>query len=119
MIGTLILWAVAAVVLMIAVKVTGGDPRGDGGGNTYGRAFGATAVLTILSWGIGQADIWLLSALWPVLWLWALKSIYDFGWLRAIGVWFVIVIVTVIAAIILLPFRLLGAGMQSMLEAIF
>ena len=115
MIGTLILWMVAALVLLVAVKLTGGDPRGTDATSGYLRAFGATAALTILGWLVSQANIWILNLLWPILWLWLLKSIYGFTWTRAILVWLAIVVISFITTMILKSFQLIDGGMANIL----
>lgn len=108
MTGTLILWAVSALLLHVAVRFTGPvDPeRG-----TYLNAIFTTAILQLVGFAVGALDSVLLSLGWPVVWLFILKSMYGIGWMRAIGIWIVIALAMfALMAFILLPFGLIGAG---------
>jgi hypothetical protein len=106
--GTLILWAISAAILHVAVSLTGrvADQKG-----TYFNAFATTAVLSFAGWFFAWVDVWILSLLWPVAWLFVLKSMYGIGWLRAILIWVVLVgVMVLLSMFVLVPLGLVGAG---------
>ncbi len=107
MLGTLIVWLVAAFVLHFAVRLTGPVSSDRA---SFGTAFVATALLSIVGGFVTETGSLVLALAWPVLWLLILKTIYGIGWLRAIGVWLATVAISVaLALLVLAPLGLAGA----------
>jgi len=87
MIPFLIGIAIQALLLMLAVGTVGGVKRSD---NTFPTAALAAVVLGVVGWVMAKLGV-LGVVFWPIAWMFAVKSIYDIGWLRAaaIGVFLV------------------------------
>lgn len=106
MIATLLAWFVYAVFIKIAVGLaTDVDSRA----NSLGRAFATAAVLSVghaLALKLGAV----VAMLWPILWLFILKRMYEIGWGRAILVWLALVAIGVaLVFLVLVPLGLLTA----------
>lgn len=109
LVGTLIFWAISAAVLYISVSLTGRVANRKG---TYFNALATTAVLSFASWFFEWVDVWILSLLWPVAWLYVLKSMYGISWLRAILIWVVLVAVMIVLSVfVFIPLGLVGASL--------
>jgi len=105
MVSMLILCFFSGLVLYFASMVVGiGGER-----NTIGRAFMAAVALHVVGYVVALADIWVISLLWPILWLYVFKTIYDIGWLRAFGVG----CVTIVLAVLLVMFVLVPLGLSA------
>lgn len=112
MIATLLAWFVYAVFIKVAVGLaTDVDPRA----NSLGRAFATAAVLSIghaLAAKVGA----IVVMLWPILWLFILKRMYEIGWGRAILVWLALVgIAIALVLFVLVPMGLLTAATAGLL----
>lgn len=107
MAATLILWFVYAVFLKVAIGVaTSVDART----NSLGRAFLTAAVLS-LGQGVLAAVGGILLLLWPIAWLFIIKSSYGIGWGRAILVWLALVAMAIALVLTLLvPLGLMAAA---------
>lgn len=116
MIGYLVQWAVAAVFLMFAVRITGRvKPERD----TFGTAFLTSALLTIVGFFVEQAGVGLLRIAWPIIWLFVLKSMYGIGWLRAIGVAILLFVTLAVVTMLLLVPLGIGFGLLAVMAALF
>lgn len=107
MAATLILWFVYAVFLKVAIGIaTSVDHRV----NTLGRAFVTAAVLS-LGQGLLSMVGGILLLLWPIAWLFIIKSTYGIGWIRAILVWLALVAMAVALMLtLLIPLGLMAAA---------
>jgi len=98
MLPTLILWLVYAVFLKLAVGfATDVDTRT----NSLGRAFLTAAVLSI-GQGLLAKVGGIVLMLWPIAWLFIIKSAYDIGWGRSILVWLALVVIAFAVVFLLL-----------------
>lgn len=107
MLGTLFLWFLYAIVLKVAIGVAT-DVTAQR--NSLTRAFLTAGVLSL-----GHAlfatlgPLWML---WPLAWLFVLKSVYEIGWGRAILVWLALVAMTIaLVTLVLVPLGL-AAGLS-------
>ena|SRR5688572_5856099 len=108
MLGTLLAWFVYAVFIKLAVGIaTDVNPRA----NSLGRAFATAAVLSIGQGLAVHLGATFLLVVWPIVWLFILKHMYEIGWGRAILVW----IALVALAIALVFFVLVPLGLMSAL----
>jgi len=106
MLGTLVLWLVYAVFLKVAIGVaTHVDHRT----NSLGRAFVTAAVLS-LGGGLLAKVGGIMLMLWPIAWLFIIKTAYDIGWGRSILVWLALVAMAVaVVFLVLIPLGLMVA----------
>ena len=104
MLGTLLVWFLYAVFLKVAIGVaTDVTPER----NSLTRAFVTAGVLSL-----GQAAFAALGPLWivwPLLWLFILKSVYEIGWARAFFVWLMLIAM----AVALILFVLVPLGLMA------
>lgn len=108
MVGILLLWAVNALALWVVVGLVGGVEKDR---NNYADAFITSAILWLgqavfIKLGISTGGI-----LWAIAWLWIVKTRYDIGWMRAIGIWVVLAILMVALFFITLPLGLFALGL--------
>lgn len=90
MLGFIIATSIQALLLMLAVGTVGGVKRAE---NTFPTAAIAALVLSGVGWMLGKLGLFGF-VVWPLAWMFAVKSVYDIGWFRAaaIGVFLVGVI---------------------------
>ncbi len=104
MVGTLITWLLYALILKAAVALATDVSRER---NSVARAFVTAGVLSL-----GQAAVAVLGPLWilwPVLWLFIIKSVYEIGWWRALLVWLALIVIGMaVVLLILVPMGLMA-----------
>ena len=108
MFGTLIVWFLFAVILKVAIGVATAVPAQR---NSVSRAFVTTGVLSLGHAVFSAAGpLWLL---WPLIWLFILKSAYEIGWGRAVLVWLALMAIgAALVMLVLVPFGLM-AGLSA------
>ncbi|MEM6994447.1 MAG: hypothetical protein AAF721_28285 [Myxococcota bacterium] len=104
MLGTFLVWLLYAVFLKVAIGVaTDVSPQE----NSLLRAFLTAGVLSI-----GQAAVTFLGPvwiLWPILWLFVIKSVYSIGWGRAFLVWLALMVMgAALVMLVLVPLGLMA-----------
>lgn len=107
MFATLILWFCYAVFLKVAIGVaTDVDSRT----NSLGRAFITAAVLS-LGQGLLAKVGGVVLMLWPIVWLFIIKSAYEIGWGRSILVWIALVAMAIaLVFVLLIPLGLMATA---------
>ena len=108
MLAALVQWAVYGVLLMAALATIGGVRGRDNG---FVKALLTAAGLSLVATGVTALHVPFLGLLWPVLWLLIVKSVYGIGWLRAMGV----ALVLVVLALLLMVFVLVPLGLVASL----
>lgn len=109
--GILIHLVVQSVLLMVAMAVAGGAGKRY---NTIGRAFGASALISLASTGVMAIGSAILLVLLPIIALFILRTLYQIGWLRALAVSIVLFVIWLLAAIfIYAPLALLSSAFTS------
>lgn len=109
--GILVHLLVQSVLLMVAMAVAGGAGKRH---NTWGRALGASALLSLASTVVMAVGSAILLVFLPFVALFILRSLYEIGWLRALLVSIVLFVVWLLAAIfIYAPLALLSSAFTS------
>ena len=104
MLGTLFAWLLYAVFLKVAIGVAT-DVSAER--NSLMRAFVTAGILSVSS--AAMSILGPFAILWPIAWLFILKSVYDIGWWRAFLVWLALVLISVLLVVfVLVPLGLMA-----------
>ena len=106
MLGTLVAWLIYAFFIKLAVGFATDVDRQT---NSMGRAFATAAILSVGHTLMAKVGA-IFVLLWPVLWLFILKRMYEIGWGRAVLVWLSLVLIAfALALLVLVPLGLASA----------